>query len=758
MKVSLRDRTAYVEHWSTLQPTVVVEALNEARLGASLKERGESDGGQRAFRGRDVLRAGHAAAQAMLILVGFALGGDMKQAEATSSASATGAFLAYWLCIALSYALFRKAWSALRSLRSNVELLMAAAMGGTLLQGKLLEAAMVGALVTLMDLVTFVSMAAVDRRLRQCVSVPPSTVTLQGGASIPSADLKKDMVFVVRAGDGVPADGVVVKGQGTVDESRVTGEPTPVDKSAKVADTKVYSGSVLQAGFLEVRALADVDESFQATVMKQVADAHSSQTRSEALVSRFAVWYTPAVILVAVIVAVVQEDFNRFLVIIVAGCPCALLGAAPFVQAASMAVLAGRHGLLIKEAVTLESLAKLRWLGIDKTGTITTGHFSLLKMRSTSELTQQQLHQWATALETRDTHPLAQSVVASYTGCRVAFDGWGGLPEVKGFKREGRCGVTGQVDGRAVGVGNRDFLAARGIPLQGVAEQQASEWSAQGTTLFITVGQSVGGMMLLEDTVRGDAEAAVSQLKALGVRLALLTGDNEEAGRRAAAAAGIETVHAGLLPADKARLVLQAREGPAEPGADKASSANLEEGLLKAAVEVGFVGDGLNDCPALASASVGIAVQEVGSQALADASAAILQGDIGQIPAAIKIARRSRRLVIANVALALLMNAAVMIVAALRGLPLWLSVVMDNGTLLVVLANSLWPLCWRVPPAAAPGAKELEENGGRERFIARGRSDSDVQRRIAELQKKEKADAARVAVKNGCQRSAACCV
>ena len=551
-------------------------------------------------------------------------------------------------------------------------------------------------------------------------------------------------------------------------------------------------------------------------------DAKNTLSETEALVGRFATWYTPIVLGLAVVLGC-YKGVQQFLVVLVAGCPCALLGAAPFVQGATLTLLAKRHRLLVKHATTLESLATIKAIGLDKTGTLTTGQFELLRLEPLpgAAHTRQVLHRWVAAVEDQDNHPLARSLVASYKGCVADFVASGqSLPEVSGFQRHGRDGVSATVEGRRVGVGNAAFVRATLSKTQAaqeeapdgdedsdmpprlraarkrvrekeraaaaaidqpapdavavaeaalrLADEIATELGGSGSVLFATVDGTVAGTMILDDALKPEAAATVQQLKALGVRAIMLTGDCLSAAQRVAkagactpcdplltsgdrpphtppqiscnlrplrppsalkftpvplplcaapATVGISEAdtHAGLLPEDKQRLILEATwQGP-EAGPSPVSwqgaprARELEAGFLPKArrgpLEVGFVGDGLNDCPALASAHVGIVLQEVGSQATVDAATAVLQADIEQLPAAIIIARRSRRLVMTNLFLALGINVAVIVLAATVGLPLWLSVLSDSGGLLIVLANSLWPLTWRVGTAAQPGAR-----------------------------------------------------
>jgi len=701
LRVSVVDRAAYVEHRSGLDPSKLVEALNDKRLGASLKDAGEAGSAGSGLEWRAKVGACRVAAQVALFLAGGRpdfLGQQVSK-------------VALVLCVLLSYGLFYKAALAVAGARANVELLMSLAMVGSLAQLQLPEAAMVGVIVALLDGVTMATMHMVNQRLSGCMTVPQTEVTLADQSKVLAAEVKVGTVFLVRAGEAIAADGTVVTGKGTVDESRLTGEAEPIQK---LKGSTVRSGALLQAGFLEVRADAEVDASFQARITQSVQHAKDTMSNTQEVVGKFAAWYTPSVIVLAVIVALVQRDFRQFLVIIVAGCPCALLGAAPFTHAAALAVLAKRHGLLLKETAALESLARLEWLGVDKTGTITTGQFTLVEMRAVGKYTQKDLLRWAASIESKDNHPLAQSLVQSYTGCVAEFQGSGALPAVSSFKRQGRCGVMGVVENQLVGVGNIDFLKAQDIPLEGKAAQALDDWCSHGTVLFVTVEDAVAGVLLMADALRGDARGTITRLKDLGVVPVLLTGDKGPAAHAAAAAAGIDQVHFDLLPDDKTTFLLKASHG-AQP---------MSKPLVgRGPREVGFIGDGLNDCPALASAHIGIVMQEIGAAATVEAASAVLQGDIGHLPAAVVVARRTQRLIVANICLAMAINAAVILAAAFVGIPLWMSVVADSGSLLAVLMNSLWPLCWRLDPVPDGSGKDLANNGGSTAFPARGPSE-----------------------------------
>ncbi|EOD12599.1 hypothetical protein EMIHUDRAFT_452141 [Emiliania huxleyi CCMP1516] len=713
VKISVTDRRVNVEHTDGLAPESIVDMLNRKHLGASLQDKSVVESVGSSFNHAEIVRLTVNATQIVLFAATLALPrvGFPKMAYGLA-----------WACVAMSVALFHEAYLALRRRSPNVELMMAIAVVGALVQGNVVEAASVGALVTLMDLVKVCALEAVGRRLRGSVVSEPLGVEVPGGGKVPLASLAAGDVYLLRVGDVVPADGRVVAGTAALDESRVTGEAMP---QAKRKGDSVLSGAIVSAGYLHVRAEAPVSGSFQARVASAVEEAKTTLSEMEELVGRFATWYTPTVLGLAVALGL-YKGFQQFLVVVVAGCPCALLGAAPFVQGATLTLLAGRHRLLVKHARTLEALAVMQAIGLDKTGTLTTGHFELLRLEPLpgAAHTRQVLHRWVAAVEDQDNHPLARSLVASYKGCVADFVASGeSLPATSGYQRHGRDGVSATVEGRrekaAAAAGKGEHAgepppAAAADAAQRLAAEITSEQAGSGSVLYVIVDGVVGGVMLLDDALKPQAQprstamrahalttaaaATVQQLRGLGVRPILLTGDRSAAARRVARAVGIgeADTHAGLLP-----TVIAC---PSSTLQLFTVAVDLEQSMLPRAgrgpLVVGFVGDGLNDCPALASAHVGIVLQEVGTQATVDAASAVLQVDIDQLPAAVTIARRARRLVLTNLLLALSINVAVIGLAATCGLPLWLSVLSDSGGLLVVLANSLWPLTWRVGQAA----------------------------------------------------------
>ena len=800
VKISLSDRRVNVEHTPNLSPAAIVDVLNGKHLGASLQEKHIVEHVGSKFNARELLRVGINTFSLLLFatMCALQLFGKHQAAEVLGYA-----------CVCLSVALFHEAYLAILRRTPNVEVMMAIAMLGALVQGDPIEAANVGSLVTLMDQVKVFALEAVERKLRGSVVADPLTIDVPGGKK-PLAELRIGDEYVLRVGDVVPADGTVIQGNAALDESRVTGEAMPQDKRK---GDKVVSGSLVSMGFLKVRTDVLVDHSFTSRVGDAVRDARGTMSSTEAIVGHFATWYTPTVLVLAGLLGIFQ-GFNQFLVVIVAGCPCALLGAAPFVQGATLSLLAGRHRLLVKSTTALEDLARIRVVGLDKTGTLTTGRFELLRKEAVSSYPIETLHEWAAAVEEKDNHPIARSLVSSFKVSHATFGGCIGdfaaagysLPDASNFKRHGRDGVSATVAGHVVGVGNLNFVMADGGHSTGTgnkseaaeaeeglraaqaalaeavrtreemgqgqvpermrrslqkkedaakaaleeanarvrhahhAEQQqpkgkgkmpleadgasesspggstralalADEWATSGSVLFVTVDSQVAAVLLMADSLKPEAAETVAAMRKLGVRPVLLTGDKMINAGRVAKAVGITEADtfASLLPEDKQRVLLNYSHEDGSVGeptpAPTSATHQLEAGLLakpkRGAVAVGFVGDGLNDCVALASAHVGVVLQEVGSQATVDAASAVLQANLGELPAAIVIARRANLLVMVNLFLALAMNVAVVATAATIGMPLWVSVLADSGGLLVVLANSLWPLMWRVRPVSA---------------------------------------------------------
>ncbi|KNC83576.1 hypothetical protein SARC_04181 [Sphaeroforma arctica JP610] len=749
VKVSVVDRRAKVEHTRAVDVETILKLLNDEYMGARIEQNGDvvSDSeGQRShlcgLSYASFARICLPILQTSLFTVACIMCwlGYMHTA-----------FICSIVCIVLSGSLLYKAALSILRRLPNAELLMAIAVVGSLCLGNWLEAASVGTIVAVLDAIVLYTHERVDRRLNNSIVVKPPTVDVPEGGSQLVSQLVPGSVYVARAGDALPTDGEVKQGSANVDESSITGEAMPQPKA--VGDT-VLSGSVLTSGFLQVVATKPANESFVSRIEDAVLDAKNTRSQTDELVSRFVVWYMPTVILIATIVALVTKDPHKFLVILVAGCPCSLVAAAPFVQSAALTLLA-KNGLLLKHSSALEDLARLGLFAFDKTGTLTMGQFTLVDMQlvdaattdanaagaapglaganadgagitSTQKWEKADVHRWLAAVEARDSHPLARSLVMSYTGCLTAFMGVvdGGLPEVQNFERHGRDGVSGSVCEHVVGVGNAKFVAqltGTEVPPEIVLRGEG----AKGTTcLYVTVDGSLAATLLLSDEARPDAPRVLRTLRDMGIRPVMLTGDKHSTAVEVAKHVGIDEVDvfSGLLPETKASLLCRLSEfssanHDAALYSHEDMAANENAPLLPvrnnstldgsictpdgakhkphSRLTVGFVGDGLNDCPALATANVGIVMQEVGARATTDAAMGVIQdSSLDTIPYAIITARRTQRLVLMNIILSLAINLVVIGCAAFMRLPLWVSVMADSVGLLAVMLNGLWPLCW----------------------------------------------------------------
>lgn len=706
VSVSLADKTAFVTHKNTVSPNQIVDLINSKHLGASIKDTVTAGDSHNLLRTEELSTIALLALQVVLFTTScifMFVVGDCASAESSHQSPCEYAYRAdlngweiaaivlWGAVVMLSYLLFYHAYLSVRRCRPSMEFLMAVAIVGSIALGDFFSAALVAIIVKLLELTTALMVRFIEHRLDSMVVTAPLEVKLVSGHMVPLGELRPGAELLLRVGEAVPVDGEVVHGEATMDESKITGEALPVEK--RVGDS-AYSGAVLLSGMVHLRATASADASFEGSVAQAVSRAKDSGSPTLALLSRFTFWYTPSVIVIAGIAGLAFMDVEKFLLVLVTGCPCSMLGAAPLVQGTAIAVLASKHKLLLKSSQALEALAELRVLGVDKTGTVTTGQFEVQQLTALEGFDEDEVHRWAATVEHADNHPIAISVTKSYTGCLIKAAQQ--LTGLSGFQREGRVGVRGVVQGRNVGVGNAAFVSLEGAAMAAEAKKLSEEWESQGGVLFVTVDGQVAAVMQLQDPLRPEAPLALAALRKLDVEVMMLTGDNAAAAHRAAEEAGISEVHAGMLPEDKARMLVQAshRIMPTEdlelqePGAGGSNDLG--------STGVGFIGDGLNDCVALATASVGVAMQEMAAAAMVNAADGVLQGGLAELPAAITVARRAKRLVIANVALAALMSVASIIVVIVVDVPLWLGAIFDNGSLLIVLLNSLWPLCWTV--------------------------------------------------------------
>ena len=464
---------------------------------------------------------------------------------------------------------------------------------------------------------------------------------------IPVAEIQVGEVFIVRPGESVATDGVVVAGASSVDQSPVTGESVPVVKGP---GDPVFAGSINREGALEVRATKPFAENTINRIIRMVEEAQERKGESQRFIERFGRRYSPLVLLGGVLLAVIPPLFlggdwltwaRHATVFVVAASPCALVISIPVTLVATLGTGA-RHGVLIKGGVYVEALARVKVVALDKTGTLTRGEPEVVEVVPLGDLQPRRLLQWAVSVESRSEHPLARAIVAYGKAQGVQ-------PQpVEAFQAVAGAGARATLDGRSVAVGSPDWFAhTLGMGLDDVVDRLARMQAEGKTVVLVGDGERIWGLIAIRDAIRPNAARAVAALHRLGVeKVVMLTGDNERAARAIAQEVGIDEVHADLKPEDKLRLVeaLAARYG-----------------------SIVMVGDGVNDAPALAAATVGVAMGAAGTDvALETADVALMADDLEKLAYALALAQRSQRIVKQNLLLSALVIG-VLVVGAIGG-------------------------------------------------------------------------------------------
>ncbi len=564
---------------------------------------------------------------------------------------------------------FPKGVLAARAFALDMNFLMTVAILGALAIGETMEAAAIAFLFALAELLESYAVDRARNSVDALLELAPETARRVGPdgeeRTVPASALVPGDVVAVRPGERVPADGRVAEGRSAVDESPITGESLPVDKAPGDA---AFAGTINREGYLRVRVERPVEESTLARIVRLVEAAEGRRTRAERFVDRFARWYTPAVALGAILVVTVPTLFLgapfvpwfvRGLTLLVIACPCALVISPP-VAVVSGVTAAARHGVLIKGGTYLEALGEVRVVALDKTGTLTFGRPRVVELVPAEGVEPDHLLARAAAVEDRSQHPLARAIVEQADARSVPrpwrVTDFGSLP--------GR-GAMARLDGAEVRVGRPEMLDLAG------AAPQMPPVDGGRTAVGVAEGGVLLGWILLADRARDAAHEAVEGLRSAGVeRIVMLTGDQAEAGDAVGRALGVDEVRSRLLPEDKVDAVeeLQARYGP-----------------------VAMVGDGVNDAPALAAATVGVAMGAMGTDAaLETADVALMGDDLTRLPYVRRLSLRARRVIRQNIAAAILVKAVLAV-----GVPLgWVSlvtavVVGDLGVSLAVTLNAL---------------------------------------------------------------------
>ena len=475
-------------------------------------------------------------------------------------------------------------------------------------------------------------------------------------------DIAVGTVIVIKPGERVPIDGVIVEGVTQLDTAALTGESVP--RTAKTGDD-IISGCINMTGLIRVRTTKPFGESTVARVLELVENASEKKARTENFITRFARVYTPAVTGAAAVLALGgglvtgawSDWILRGLTFLVVSCPCALVISVPLSFFGGIGG-ASKLGVLIKGSNYLEALADVDTVVFDKTGTLTNGTFSVVAVHPEGGYTEQSLLEVAALAESFSDHPIAQSV-------RAAFQGQLDPKRVCDSTNDAGHGVTANIDGKHVVVGNAKMLAASGV--------ETPDCEVVGTILHVLVDDVYAGHIVIADTVKADAEQTIRELHAAGVkRTVMLTGDREEVAAAVANQLGVDEFHAQLLPGDKVERV--------------EALLATESGKGKLA----FVGDGINDAPVLTRADVGIAMGAMGSDAAIEAADVVLMDDKpSNISRAIRVARKTMTIVWQNIIFALGIKMLILVLAALGIANMWLAVFGDVGVAIIAILNAM---------------------------------------------------------------------
>jgi Zn2+/Cd2+-exporting ATPase len=566
----------------------------------------------------------------------------------------------------------RRALTAARAFSLDINVLMLIAVAGAMAIGEWDEAATVIFLFALAQFLETRSMERARHAIRALMELAPSQALVRrDGAELRVGvdSVAVGETIVVRPGEKIPLDGVVTAGDSAVNEAPITGESLPV---AKRAADEVFAGTINGRGALDVRVTRVSRDTTMARIINLVEVAQAQRAPAQAFVERFARYYTPAVIVLAAGVAalpplVAAQPFTpwfyRALVLLVISCPCALVISTP-VSIVSALAAAARHGLLMKGGVHLERMARVRCVAFDKTGTLTSGRHEVVDVIPLNGALPSAILAVASALESRSEHPIGEAIVRHAMARGV-------LPQAgTQFEALPGRGAAALVDGQEALIGNHRLFEERRLCTFAIDTELDRVASAGRTAVLLARGREPIGIIAVADALRAGGRDAIAGLRAQGVeRVVMLTGDNANAARAAAAALGIDEVKAELLPEDKVAAVrdLRRRFGT-----------------------VAMIGDGVNDAPALAAADVGVAMGVAGTDAaLETADVALMADDLLKLPFALRLSRRTVRNIQTNIAVAIGLKAAFLVLGAVGLATLWMAVVADMGASLLVIANGL---------------------------------------------------------------------
>ncbi len=600
----------------------------------------------------------------------------------------------------------RKGLQAIRTFSLGINFLMSLAVVGAIAIGEYVEAASLAFLFSLAELLEEYSVDRARNSLRELMKLAPNEARVKRNGRelmLSVEQIAIGEIITVKPGERIALDGEVISGYSAINQAPITGESVPIEKQA---GDVVFAGTINQEGYLEIKVTKRAQDTTLARIIHLVEEAESQKAPSERFVDRFAKYYTPSVVVTAMGVATIPslffaapftDWFIRALSLLVIACPCALLISTP-VSIVSAITAAARQGVLIKGGIHLEEMGQVRAIALDKTGTLTTGELEVTDVIPLNRYSADEVLQIAAALESLSQHPIAQAIVKHQEN---SASGWARL-EPRDFQSITGKGVQAQLDGQSYLVGKPELFAGphpqplsdpergAGGGVRSFKERLAHLESEAKTVVLVGTGDRLMGLIAVADRIRPEAKQTVSALKRLGMEVVMITGDNEGTAKAVAQQLGIEHYHAGVLPEQKVHEI---------------------EHLRSKYGSVAMVGDGVNDAPALAASSVGIAMGAIGTDAaLETADVALMADDLNRLPYLVELSRKARGVIRQNIWFSILIKFSLGVGVFPGFVTLVLAVLVgDMGASLAVTGNALRLAQVRSQPLKI---SSLHERGG----------------------------------------------
>ena len=582
------------------------------------------------------------------------------------------AVLALVAVLACGVTTYKKGWIAIRNGNLNINALMSIAVTGALFLGQWPEAAMVMVLFTIAELIEAKSLDRARNAIRGLMQLTPERATvLQADGSwqdVAAKSVAVDARIRIKPGERIALDGKIISGRSAINQAPITGESLPIEKAE---GDQVFAGTINESGSFEYAVTATADDSTLARIIHAVEEAQGARAPTQRFVDQFARVYTPVVFAIALAVAVLPpllmggDWFTwiyKALVLLVIACPCALVISTPVTIVSGLAA-AARQGILVTGGVYLEEGRKLKWLALDKTGTITHGKPVQTDFVALSEMSEAELRSLAASLAGRSDHPVSNALTQAAKRDGVAWR------NVDGFEALPGRGTKGVIDGKLFYLGNHRLIHEQGR-CSDALEARLSALEEQGKTVILLADdQEVHGMFAVADTVKDSSQQAIAELHELGIKTIMLTGDNAHTAKAIAAQVGIDEARGDLLPEDKLKVI---------------------ESKIGRGGAIGMVGDGINDAPALARADIGFAMGAAGTgTAIETADVALMDDDLRKLPRFVRLSRSTHALLIQNIVLALGIKAIFLVLTLTGAGTMWMAVFADVGASLLVVGNGL---------------------------------------------------------------------